>query len=1043
VAASVVAMAAGSLVLAGWAADIAVLKSIGPGLATMKANTALGFTLAGIVLWLLRSPPTARGRLVAGLSTAVLLAISALTLGEYAFGWHLGIDEAMVRDRGTAPPAVPGRMSAATATSFLLLAAAQLLLHAEHRRGAASVSQALSVLVVLSGLIGLQGYVYGAPELYSFFLFSSMALHTAMLFVVVGAGTMWARPHRGFVAVLADRHAGGRFMRPLLPPLAALVVGIGWAVLQGNRAGLYGQAVGIALFGTANIAVVSGVAWWLAGRLNLAHSNLESQHERLVSSTRELEDLRTALDEHAIVAFTDPQGRITSVNAKFCAISGYGPQELLGKDHRIVNSGHHPKAFIAELWQTIRRGDVWHGEIMNRAKSGAFYWVSTTIVPFLDAAGRPLRYVAVRTDITQRKALEDALRASEQHFRAFVESLPQLLWTTRGDGACDYLSPQWVSYTGVPEHEQLGAAWLERLHPDDRERVAREWTHVLPAGLAFDVEFRIRRHDGAYRWFKTRAAPVRDGSGAIVKWFGSNTDIQDLRDAEHALRQANRELEARVAERTQALAVANERIQIATAAARIGIWDWNVRDNLLTWDPTMYRLYGLDEHEFGGAYDAWRRMLHPDDRAGAEQDLQDALAGRRPFDTAFRIVHGSSHAIRHLRGAAVVHVDADGRPARMVGINWDVTEQREAEQALRASERLLREFVAHAPAAIAMLDREMRYLQASERWLQDYKLTGQDIIGRSHYDVFPDLPDSWKAIHQRVLAGAVERCDEAPYPRADGTTEWLQWEVRPWLTPEGGIGGLIFFTQVITGRKRMEMELQTQKQALERSNAELEQFAYVASHDLQEPLRAVSGCSEILQRRYAGRLDADADELLRHIVDGATRMHRLIQDLLEFSRLDKQQPDLSPTDAGASLQGALANLAAAIRETGATITHAALPTLPADGAQLTQLFQNLVGNAIKYHGPEPPRIHVDVRPAEQAWEFLVRDNGIGIEPQYFERIFSLFQRLHTRTEYPGTGIGLAICRKIVQRHGGRIWVESTPGRGSVFHFTLPKSAPRQ
>jgi PAS domain S-box-containing protein len=1038
-------MVAGGMVLLGWAADIALLKSIGPGLATMKFNTAFSFTLAGGALWLLRTPaPSGRRRLVAQLGSIALIALAALTLGEDAAGWRLGIDEAIVRDLGpTAAPDVPGRMSAATAIGFMLLGAALLLLTAEHRRGAVSLSQALSVIVVLTGLIGLQGYIYGTRELYSFFLFSSMALHTATLFVVAGAGTMWARPHLGFVAILTDPHAGGRFIGPLVLPMAALLIAIGWAVLRGLRGGLYGDAVGIALFGTVNIALVASVSWWLAGRLNQAHAQLEAHHERLAISTRELEDLRTALDEHAIVAFTDAQGRITSVNAKFCAISGYTAQELLGKDHRIINSRHHPKAFIAELWSTIGRGRVWHGEIRNRAKDGAFYWVATTIVPFLDAAGRPIRFVAVRTDITQRKALEDALRAGEERFRALVESLPQLLWTCGGDGLCDYLSPQWVAYTGIPEREQLGSKWLGCLHPDDRAMVVREWSQVLAAGLAFDIEFRIRRHDGVYRWFKARATPVRDDTGAIVKWFGSNTDIQDLRDADDALRQANRELEARVSERTQALAVANERIQIATAAARIGIWDWNVRDNMLTWDSTMYRLYGIEEGEFGGAYDAWKGALHPDDLARAEQDLQDALAGTRPFDTAFRIVQRSSHATRYLRGAAVVHSDRNGRPERMVGINWDITEQREAEQALRASERILREFVAHAPAAIAMVDRDMRYLQASERWLQDYTLTGLDIIGRSHYDVFPDLPESWKAIHQRVLAGAVERCDEAPYPRSDGTTEWLQWEVRPWLTPEGTIGGLIFFTQVITARKRMELELQTQKHALERSNAELEQFAYVASHDLQEPLRAVSGCSEILARRYRGRLDAEADELISHIIDGARRMHTLIQDLLAFSRVDKEQPDLTPTDAGEALQRALANLASAIRDTGATIDAVALPTLPADVAQLTQLFQNLVGNAIKYHGAEPPRIHIDVRPTGAEWEFLVQDNGIGIEPQYFERIFSLFQRLHTRTEYPGTGIGLAICRKIVQRHGGRIWVESAPGQGSVFHFTLPMAAPRQ
>ena len=294
--ASVLAMAGGGLVLIGWAADVAVLKSVGPGLATMKFNTALGFVMAGGVLWLLQTPSqTARIRLLAGLCSIALVALAVLTLVEYAAGWPLGIDEAIVRDLGpNRPPSLPGRMSAATAMCFALLGTALLLLQAQAAR-ATVWAQGLSVPVVLAGLIGLQGYVYAAHELHSFFLFSSMAVHTAVLFVAAGAGTLWARPHLGFVAVLTDRHAGGRFIRPVLLPLAALLMAIGWAVLHGQRSGWYADGVGVALFGTASITVIAALAWWLASRLNLAHAELEAQHDRLAASTRELEDLRTAL----------------------------------------------------------------------------------------------------------------------------------------------------------------------------------------------------------------------------------------------------------------------------------------------------------------------------------------------------------------------------------------------------------------------------------------------------------------------------------------------------------------------------------------------------------------------------------------------------------------------------------------------------------------------------------------------------------------------------------------------------------------------------
>ena len=241
----------------------------------------------------------------------------------------------------------------------------------------------------------------------------------------------------------------------------------------------------------------------------------------------------------------------------------------------------------------------------------------------------------------------------------------------------------------------------------------------------------------------------------------------------------------------------------------------------------------------------------------------------------------------------------------------------------------------------------------------------------------------------------------------------------------------------ITRRETAEEALKRTVTDLRRSNAELEQFAYVASHDLQEPLRMVSSYMQLLSRRYAGKLDSDADDFIGFAVDGARRMQVLIQDLLVYSRVGTRGKPFEPTNCEDVLEQVLSNMEVAINESGAVVTHDPLPTVAADASQLAQIFQNLIGNAIKFQGEETPRVHVSAERKAGEWLFSVADNGIGIDPKFFERIFVIFQRLHGRGEYSGTGIGLAISRKIVERHGGRMWVESEPGKGSTFYFTIP------
>jgi PAS domain S-box-containing protein len=364
----------------------------------------------------------------------------------------------------------------------------------------------------------------------------------------------------------------------------------------------------------------------------------------------------------------------------------------------------------------------------------------------------------------------------------------------------------------------------------------------------------------------------------------------------------------------------------------------------------------------------------------------------------------------------------------------DITARKRAEERFRAA-------VESAPNAVVIVNEAGKILLVNSQTEQLFGYSRDELIAQP---VEILVPERFRRQHPAYRASFL--AEPRPRPmgagrdlfglRKDGTEFPVEIGLNPLETEEGTL--VLSAIVDITARKEAEAQLRHAVTELARSNAELEQFAYVASHDLQEPLRAVAGCVQALQQRYHGQLDARADELITHAVDGAVRMQSLISDLLAYSRVATRGQPFVPTDCAAIVKSALANLEVAIAESGARVTYTELPTVMGDPTQLTQLFQNLISNACKFRSQQPLAIHIAAEPHEGAWVFSVRDNGIGIEPQYFERIFGLFQRLHTRVEYAGTGIGLAICKRIVERHGGRIWLESQPQQGSTFYFALPE-----
>ncbi|MGH9552303.1 MAG: PAS domain-containing sensor histidine kinase, partial [Terriglobales bacterium] len=374
----------------------------------------------------------------------------------------------------------------------------------------------------------------------------------------------------------------------------------------------------------------------------------------------------------------------------------------------------------------------------------------------------------------------------------------------------------------------------------------------------------------------------------------------------------------------------------------------------------------------------------------------------------------------------------------------NISVRKAAEKHLAQMEARYRGLLEAAPDAMVVVNQSGEIVLLNVQAEKKFGYRRDELVGQKVKNIIPE------GFAERLVADALRSAEDAlaqqigtgielTARRKDGS----EFPIEIMLSPLESAEGILVTAAVrdISTRQNAEVHLLRKMEELNRSNEELGQFAYIASHDLQEPLRMVASYTQLLSRRYKGKLDADADEFIAFAVDGASRMQRLIQDLLAYSRVGTKGRNLLDTSSEEALQRALINLRGALEQSHAQVTHDPLPPVLADETQLIQLFQNLVGNAIKYQSPGAvPQVHISVSASgEDRWMFAVKDNGLGIDAQYFERIFGMFQRLHKREEYAGTGIGLAICKKIVERHGGSISVESQPGQGSTFRFALAGS----
>lgn len=659
--------------------------------------------------------------------------------------------------------------------------------------------------------------------------------------------------------------------------------------------------------------------------------------EELLKAYKKVSDYKFALDESTIVAITDAAGIITYVNDNFRRISKYGRAELIGQNHRLINSGFHDKQFFRDLWRIISAGEVWRGEIKNQAKDGTYYWVDSTIVPFLNEMGVPYQYMAVRFDITEKKKSEENISIKTNLLEAIAKVISVLFkyddWELALDNSFGIVGEA-VSVDRVYYFENY-------FYPETNEGFANqklEWAAVNTHPQLNNPELQ----DLPFVMIQDFIIPLSDKKPfiAIVSQM-PHSQTKELLMAQHI----------------KSILV----LPIFIKDYFYGFIGFDDCNKEREWREDEISFLKTLTSKLASAIEKRRNLL----------DLQNALREK-------------SHILESIDDAFFA-----------VDKNWIVT----------------------------YWNKKAEYILGTKK---------EDILGKNLWSIYQKEKASiFYDFYHKSLTENVPSHFETFY---DHLGRWLEVSAYP------SSSGLSVFFKDISARKETEQSLQKSNKELALSNSELEQFAFVASHDLQEPLRMITSFLSQLEKKYENLLDDRGRKYIYFASDGARRMRNIILDLLEFSRIGRTDESKQTIVLKELLEEVTGLNRKLIQEKKATVTWVSdLPDLYTFRSALRLIFQNLINNGLKYQAEGArPVITIAYKETDSSWQFIISDNGIGIDSDYFEKIFTIFQRLHNKDEYSGTGVGLAICKKIVENLEGEIWVTSEPGKGSQFHFSLPK-----
>lgn len=776
----------------------------------MKVNTAIAFLLSGVSLWLLSREsfprsPRLRVFIAQGCAIAVTV-LGLLTLCQYLFGWNLGIDELLFRE---SPQAVetshPGRMGANTAVNFLLSGVALWLLgQKNHRRD--SLAQGLSLIVALISLQAFVGYAYGVKNFYQFGVYTtSMALHTALAFEVLCVGVLYTHPDRGFMQTINSELNGGASAHMLIPsaiaqsaaPLGAIALPLilGWLILLGQRAKYYDPTFGISLLVVSLDVIFLALIWRNAGLINRVDGERKQVLEKLKQQAATLQEQADLLElTYEAIFVRDAQNAITYWNRGAEEMYGYFKAEAIGQvSHSFLQtqlSEGVENLDVENLDTAILQTGRWQGELIHSRKDGTQIVVESRQVAIRDSQGAITGFLEVNRDITARKQAEAARLQSEERYRLLAENVPQMVWITQPDGFVEYFNQRWIDYTGLKPQETLASNWQQVVHPDDLPRAIEKWTTGLKTGNRVEVQYRLKRVDGAYRWHIAQALPLQDEDGTIVKWFGTCTDIDDQKRTEEALRHSE------------------ARLRLFVDSDIIGIQFGNVYGEVTEVNDAYLHILGYTRKDFLQSRLHWTEITPPEYLPLDEAAIASAKVKgvHPPYEKEYIRKNGTRVPV--LVGFALIGEERE----EAIAFILDISERKRAE-----AERDRFFMLSPDMLCVAGLDGYFKRINPAFEKILGY--TAQELLAKPFIEfVHPEDQAQTLAEVEKLVTGTPTVNFENRYRCKDGSYKWLVWN----SVPDIELGLVYAVAHDITERKQIEQTLRDQAEALRISRERLD-----------------------------------------------------------------------------------------------------------------------------------------------------------------------------------------------------------------------------